>query len=148
MIPQMWRTTCKVGLLNYDMSTMVKPKKAKKTKKPVVKKAQAAVRKTAQVEVKKNSLGTPYGDRVLVKPQAVEQTTSFGIIIPDQAKEKPEQGTVVAVGVGRRGDDNELIPVGVKVGDTILFNKYGYEEVKINGAEYYLVKEESITYIF
>ena len=93
-------------------------------------------------------LGQPYGDRVLVKPAPQEEVTSFGIIIPDSTKEKPETGTVVAVGPGRRGDDNELVPLGVKVGDRIMFSKYGYEEVKINGTEYYLIREDSITYVF
>lgn len=128
---------------------MAKSKKTKKVVKKAVKKAQKLTKKAAPAQaVVKNVLGTPYGDRVLVKPQAAETQTSFGIIIPDQAKEKPEQGTVVAVGPGKRGDDNELVPLGVKVGDTIMFNKYGYEEIKINGTEYYLVKEDSITYIF
>jgi chaperonin GroES len=116
----------------------------KKTKKKVVKKAKPSAKKAGS----KNTLGTPYGDRVLVKPAAVEETTSFGLIIPDAGKEKPETGTVVAVGPGKRGDDNELVPLGVRVGDTIMFNKYGYDEVKINGSDYYLIREESITYIF
>lgn len=89
----------------------------------------------------------PMGDRVLIKPLSEEeagQTTSFGIIIPDTAKEKPEQGTVVAVGPGRVGDDNVLVPVGVKVGDRVMFNKYGYDEVKIKGVEYFIVTEGNI----
>jgi len=83
---------------------------------------------------------------VLVKPLSeVEagQTTSFGIIIPDTAKEKPEQGTVVAVGPGK-WDDGVLVPVGVKVGDKIMFNKYGYDEIKIKGVEYFIVSEANI----
>ncbi len=123
---------------------MAKPKKTKKAVKKVQKKAPA--KQTPVVE--KNSLGTPYGDRVLIKPQAAEATTSFGIIIPDASREKPEQGVVVAVGPGKRGDDNELIPVGVKVGDTVLLKKYTYEEVKINGTEYYLASEDNILFIF
>ncbi|HYF13283.1 MAG TPA: co-chaperone GroES [Candidatus Paceibacterota bacterium] len=90
----------------------------------------------------------PLGDRVLVKPLSPEEiegkTTSFGIIIPDTAKEKPEQGRVVAVGPGKYGDDNKLIPVSVKVGDRIMFNKYGYDEVKVEGVEYYIVSEQNI----
>ncbi len=93
-------------------------------------------------------MGTPYGDRVLVKPSTVQETTSFGLIIPDSGKEKPEQGTVVAVGPGKKNDEGKLVPIGVKVGDRIMFSKYGYDEVKINGTEYYLIREESITYIF
>jgi len=89
----------------------------------------------------------PLGDRVLVKPTdaAEEQTLASGIIIPDTAKkEKPETGKVVAVGQGKRGDDNELIPMSVKVGDTVMFSKYGYDEVKIEDEEYYIVSESNI----
>ena len=118
--------------------------KSKKAKKP----AKKASKKAVVVKKAGNSLGMPYGDRVLVKPEPAEQQTSFGIIIPDNSKEKPETGVVVAVGPGKRGDDNELVPVGVKVGDKIMFSKYGYDEVKIAGVEYYLIREDSITYVF
>jgi chaperonin GroES len=84
----------------------------------------------------------------LVKPAAAEEKTSFGIIIPDSTKEKPEQGTVVAVGPGKKNDEGKVVPLSVKVGDTIMFSKYGYDEVKINGSEYYLIREDSITFIF
>lgn len=120
-------------------------KKAKKKVKASIKKAS---KKVVKPVVKKSTLGTPYGDRVLVKPTPQEETTSFGLIIPDSTKEKPETGVVVAVGPGKRGDDNELVPVGVQVGDKIMFSKYGYDEVKVNGTDYYLIREESITYIF
>ncbi|MDZ4226387.1 MAG: co-chaperone GroES [Patescibacteria group bacterium] len=85
------------------------------------------------------------GDRVLVKPLSPEegQTTSFGIIIPDTAKEKPEQGSVVAVGPGKY-EDGVLVPVGVKVGDRVMFNKYDYKEIKIKGVEYFIVSEANI----
>jgi chaperonin GroES len=122
-------------------------KKSKKKVKVPAKKVSKKTVKKNKPAVEKNKLGTPYGDRVLVKPVAAQETTSFGIIIPDSSKEKPEQGVVVAVGPGKRGDDNELIPVGVKVGDTIMFNKYGYDEVKIDGTEYYLIREDNISFI-
>jgi chaperonin GroES len=115
-------------------------KKNNKTKK-------APAKKTAKPAVKKSVLGTPYGDRILVKPLSAEETgtvTSFGIIIPDTAKEKPEQGRVVAVGAGKRGEDGKNIPLSVKVGDRVMFSKYGYDEVKIGGTEYYLIAESSI----
>lgn len=88
----------------------------------------------------------PLGDRVLVKPEEVEDKKSpGGIIIPDTAqKEKPERGRVVAVGPGKRGDGGELIPVSVKVGDTVMFSKYGYDEIKIDEEEYYIVSESNI----
>lgn len=121
----------------------------KKVKKGAKKSTSASKKKTVSKSVPtKNTLGRPYGDRVLVKPTPQEETTSFGLIIPDSTKEKPETGVVVAVGPGKRGDDNELVPVGVHVGDKIMFSKYGYDEVKINGADYYLIREESITYVF
>jgi chaperonin GroES len=120
---------------------MKKPSNKKKAKKP-------AKATKALAAKQKGGLGTPYGDRVLVRPAPMEETTTFGIILPDSSKEKPEQGVVVAVGPGKMGDDNERVPVGVKVGDKIMFSKYGYDEVKIDGAEYYLIREDSITYIF
>lgn len=88
----------------------------------------------------------PLGDRILVKPlEEVDEKSPSGIIIPDTAqKEKPERGTVVAVGPGKMGDDNEIIPVSVKVGDTVMFSKYGYDEVKIDDEEYYIVAESNI----
>ena len=90
----------------------------------------------------------PLGDRVLLKPLTAEEagtTTSFGIIIPETVdKEKPEQGTVIAVGPGKRGDDNELIPVAVSVGDKVMFSKYGFDEIKVDGVEYYILPESSI----
>lgn len=129
--------------------SMAKSKKAKKQGKKSPKPVKKSVKKAAvQKQAPKNALGTPYGDRVLVKPEAVEQTTAFGIIIPETAKEKPETGVVVAVGPGKYGDDNMRVPLGVKVGDKIMFSKYGYEEVSIGGKDYYLIREDSITYIF
>jgi len=112
-------------------------KKAKKTK----------ARTTAPKAVVSKVGFQPGGDRVLIKPLSQEeagQVTSFGIIIPDTAKEKPEQGTIVAVGPGRVGDDNALIPVGYRVGDRVMFNKYGYDEIKIKGVEYFIVSETNI----
>ncbi len=110
-------------------------------KKKKVKKA----KKTASKTISKNSFGiTPMGDRVVVKPVTPETTTPSGIIIPDTAKEKPEQGIVVAVGPGKHGDDNTVIPVGVSVGDKIMFNKYGFDEVKVGGQTYYIVSEQNI----
>ncbi len=116
-------------------------------KKKAKKQGKKAAKSSAKAS-KKAMLGQPYGDRVLVKPTAAEEMTSFGLIIPDNSKEKPEQGVVVAIGPGKKNDEGKLIPVGVKVGDKIMFSKYGYDEVKINGSEYYLIREESITYVF
>lgn len=121
----------------------------KKTKKKVVArsvaKKQVSKKSTSPVQNRFGSLGVlPMGDRVLIKPEAPEQMTSFGLIIPDSAKEKPEHGTVVAVGPGRRGDDNDLVPMGVQVGDKVMFSKYGFDEIKVKGVEYYILPESSI----
>lgn len=88
----------------------------------------------------------PLSDRVVVKPaDGKEETSASGIIIPETVdKEKPMKGKVVAVGPGRVGDDNELIPMQVKVGQTVLFTKYGYDEVKVDGEEYYILAESQI----
>ncbi len=86
----------------------------------------------------------PLHDRVLVRRIEEDQKTSGGIIIPDTAKEKPQQGEVVAVGSGARGDDNELIPLDVKKGDRILFGKWSGSEVKIDGEELLIMKESDI----
>ena len=72
------------------------------------------------------------------------EKTKGGIIIPDTAKEKPEQGKIVAVGKGKRNDDGKLVPVGVKVGETILFGKYSGSEIKVDGEEHLIMREEDI----
>ena len=86
----------------------------------------------------------PLHDRVIVKRLEVERTTASGIIIPDNAGEKPDQGEVVAVGPGKHADDGKLVPMAVKVGDMVLFNKYAGTEVKIDGAEHLVMREDDI----
>lgn len=88
----------------------------------------------------------PLADRVVVKPadKGEEKQLASGIIIPESVdKERPSKGVVVAVGEGKY-DDGDLIPMTVKVGDTVLFSKYGYDEVKIDGVEYYILAESSV----
>ena len=86
----------------------------------------------------------PLNDRIVVKPAAKEEKTAMGIIIPDSAKqEAPSKGTVVAVGQGRY-EDGDLIPMTVKVGDEVLFSKYGFDEIKVDGQEYYILSESSV----
>ncbi len=87
---------------------------------------------------------TPLHDRVLVRRLEGEDKTSGGLIIPDSAKEKPQEGEVVAVGEGARKDSGELIPMGVKAGDRILFGKWSGTEVKIDGEELLIMKESDI----
>lgn len=88
----------------------------------------------------------PLGDRVLVRPELdADEKSPSGIIIPDSArKEKPERGEVVAVGEGRRTDRGEVIPLRVEVGQTVMFSKYGFDEVKIDDETFYIVSEANI----
>ena len=86
----------------------------------------------------------PLGDRLLVERLEAETTTSGGIVLPDAAKEKPIRGKVVAVGEGRRNDDGETIPMQVSKGDRILFGKYAGTEVKLDGDEYLIMKEDDV----
>ncbi|MEK0085473.1 co-chaperone GroES [Benzoatithermus flavus] len=86
----------------------------------------------------------PLHDRVVVKRIEEENKTKGGIIIPDTAKEKPMQGEVLAVGPGARNDRGELVPMGVKVGDRVLFGKWSGTEVKIDGEELLIMKESDI----
>ncbi|QYJ00115.1 co-chaperone GroES [Thalassovita mediterranea] len=86
----------------------------------------------------------PLHDRVLVKRVEEEAKTAGGIIIPDTAKEKPQEGEIVAVGSGARGDDNEIIPLEVKAGDRVLFGKWSGTEVKIDGQDLLIMKESDI----
>ena len=82
----------------------------------------------------------PLHNRVLIKSMDVEETTKGGIIIADVAKEKPQEGTVVAVGKGARTEDGKRIPMDVKVGDKVLFGRYAGSEIKVNQVEYTIMK--------
>lgn len=86
----------------------------------------------------------PLHDRVLVRRMPEESKTAGGIIIPDTAKEKPQRGEIVATGKGRMTEDGKLAPLEVKVGDKVLFPKYGGTELKLNGEEYLMMREEEI----
>jgi chaperonin GroES len=86
----------------------------------------------------------PLHDRVLVKRVAEEQKTKGGIIIPDTAKEKPIEAVVVSVGTGRVGDDGKVTPLEVKAGDKVLFGKYAGTEVKLDGEELLILRENDI----
>ena len=120
-------------------------KKKQKSAKKAVKKVHKETRKKASTVSVAPIM--PLGDRVLVRPFTAEEMAkpnSFGIIIPEMVqKEKPEQGEVVAVGPGRY-DDGKLVPVRVRVGDRVLFSKYGFDDVTLDGKEFYILKEESI----
>jgi chaperonin GroES len=86
----------------------------------------------------------PLHDRVLVESLESEEKTAGGIIIPDTAKEKPQEGKVIAVGPGAKTEDGKVIPMDVKVGDRVLFGKWSGTEVKVNGKEYSIMKESDI----
>ena len=87
---------------------------------------------------------TPLGDRVVVKPAGREETTKSGIVLPDTAKEKPQRGTIIAAGQGRRDEDGERIPLDVKVGDEVLFAKYAGTEFKLEDEDLLILSEKDI----
>ena len=86
----------------------------------------------------------PLQDRVILKRLKEEEKTKGGIIIPDTAKEKPQEGKVIAVGKGKVGDDGKVRPLDVKAGDRILFGKYSGTEIKIDGEEHLILREDDI----
>ena len=86
----------------------------------------------------------PLGDRIIVKASEAEEVTKGGIVLPDTAKEKPREGEVVAVGPGKVSESGALIPIEVKVGDKVMYAKYGGTEVKIGGEEYVILRQEDV----
>ncbi|MBA2724529.1 MAG: co-chaperone GroES [Actinobacteria bacterium] len=86
----------------------------------------------------------PLEDRILVKPEEGEETTVSGIVIPDTAKEKPQEGTVLAVGAGKRSETGDLIPMDVKEGDRVMYSKYGGTEIKLDGDELLILSSRDV----
>jgi chaperonin GroES len=86
----------------------------------------------------------PLGDRLLVKPNPSEEKTKSGIVLPDSAKEKPQEGKVIAAGKGAIDEKGNKIPMEVKVGDVVLYSKYSGTEVKIDGQEHLIIKESDV----
>lgn len=86
----------------------------------------------------------PLHDRIIVERIEEETTTAGGLIIPDTAKEKPQEGKVIAAGKGKKTEDGKLLPMEVKVGDKVLFGKYAGTEIKIEGKEYLMMREDDI----
>ncbi len=86
----------------------------------------------------------PLGDRVLVQPLDEKEVVKGGIIIPDTAKEKPQEGKIIAVGTGKVDDNGKKIELTVKVGDKVLFSKYGGTEIKVDGESYLIMREDDI----
>ena len=86
----------------------------------------------------------PLGDRVLIEPIEQEEQTASGLFIPETAKEKPQQGNILAVGEGRRDDDGKRIPMDVKAGDKVLFAKYAGTEIKVDGVDHIILREDEV----
>lgn len=87
----------------------------------------------------------PLSDHILIEPSKQEEKTKAGILLPETAeKERPEQGKVMAIGPGRKTSSGKIVPLSVKVGDTVLFTKYGPNEIKVEEKEYLIAKEEDI----
>lgn len=86
----------------------------------------------------------PLGDRLVVEPKEQEQTTASGLVLPETAKEKPQEGEVIAVGPGRRDDDGKRIEMDVTVGDHVLYAKYGGTEIKVDGKKLLILKESDV----
>jgi chaperonin GroES len=87
---------------------------------------------------------TPLHDRILVQRLEESETVRGGIIIPDSAKEKPQQGKVISVGKGKSNDEGKVFPLDVKAGDTVLFGKYSGTEIKLDGEDYLIMREEEV----
>ncbi len=86
----------------------------------------------------------PLEDRIIVRPNDAESTTASGLVIPETAKEKPQQGEVLAVGAGRRSDAGELIPMDVATGDTVVYSKYGGTEIAIDGEDLLILNARDV----
>jgi chaperonin GroES len=86
----------------------------------------------------------PLADRVVVKPIQAEEKTKGGIVLPDTAKDKPQEGEIIAVGTGRVLDNGTKLPLEVKVGDKVVYSKYSGSEIKIDGEEYLIIRESDI----
>ncbi|MCF8304814.1 MAG: co-chaperone GroES [Ignavibacteriales bacterium] len=86
----------------------------------------------------------PLGDRIIVKPKEAEETTKSGLYLPDTAKEKPIEGTVVAAGPGKTTDEGKFIALEIKVGDVVLYGKYSGTEVKVDGVDYLIMRESDV----
>ena len=86
----------------------------------------------------------PLGDRIIITPTAAEEVTKGGIVLPDTAKEKPREGEVIAVGPGKIQDNGIKVPMDVKVGDKVMYSRYGGTEVKVGANEYVILRQEDV----
>jgi chaperonin GroES len=88
--------------------------------------------------------GKLLGDKVLIKIEEAQEVKKGGIIIPDSAKEKPQEGKIILIGPGRKTDDGKIVPMEVKIGDVVLYEKYAGKEIKIDGQEYVIIGQDDI----
>ncbi|MFH1454012.1 MAG: co-chaperone GroES [Armatimonadota bacterium] len=95
-------------------------------------------------KTEKNVQLKPLGDRVVIKPLPTEEVTRGGVILPDSVKEKPQEGKIVAVGTGKILENGQKVPMEVKTGDTVLYGKYSGTEIKLNGEDYLIVRENEL----
>jgi len=86
----------------------------------------------------------PLGDRILIKPLEAYEQTKGGIVIPDTAKEKPQEGEIIAVGDGKKNDEGKIMPLSLKKGDKVLYGKYSGTEITLDGEEYLIIREEDV----
>jgi chaperonin GroES len=86
----------------------------------------------------------PLGDRIIIEAITAEEVTKGGIVLPDSAKEKPQEGKVVAVGPGKQMDNGKVAPMEVKIGDRVVYSKYGGSEIKINGSEFIVLRQDDV----
>jgi len=86
----------------------------------------------------------PLEDRILVRPEEGEETTASGIVIPDTAKEKPQEGTILAIGPGKRSEQGELIPMDVSEGDRVIYSKYGGTDIKLDGEDLLILSSRDV----
>ena len=86
----------------------------------------------------------PLRDRIVVKPTAAQEMTKGGILLPDTAKERPQEGEIIAAGPGKTLDSGVLVPMDVKIGDKVIYSKYGGTEIKISGVEYVILRQDDV----
>ncbi len=132
------KTVAKKKSLTRTKTLKEKPIEEKEEMKPEITQQDIQGKEEVAMQI------TPLGDRILVKPLEAEEKTKGGIILPDTAKEKPQEGRVVAVGKGKVLDDGKVQPLEVKPGDKILYGKYSGTEIKLEDEEHLIIKEEDV----
>jgi chaperonin GroES len=127
-----------------EISDQVRELIAQDIRFQAIKSARTKIQDSTTTEEEKFMNIRPLYDRIVVKRSEEQETARNGIIIPDSAKEKPQEGTVIAVGHGKRLDNGTLVPLDVKAGDRILFGKYSGNETKLGGTEYMIIREDDV----